>query len=57
MQSEKTQRMLQGTRMGVGPYESVMRPKKGPRIHMRESWTVKIHDMFDGVYALRNVAS
>ncbi len=57
MQSEKTQRMLQGTRMGVGPYESVMRPKKGPRIHIRESWTVKIHDMSDGVYDLRNVCS
>ena len=57
MQSEKTQRRLQGMRMGVGPYESVIRPKKGPPIHMRESCTVNIHDIFDGVYALRNVCS
>jgi len=56
MHSEKTHSTLHGTMTGLGPYVSIIRPKSGPGSHIRHSCSAKIHDMFDGVYALRMLA-
>jgi hypothetical protein len=29
----------------------------GPRIHIRDSWMVKIHEMVEGLYVLRIISS